>query len=243
VLIVLSAIAALEALCLTGRIDALTMQAPHQMAGDLVRLLLSGKINAAIVQTLGNAAIAFLAAMLVGVTFAALIHRMPMLRETLDIVFSTYYALPTLAFYPLFIVLFGLGPAPQIIIGFMQGVIAVLVSTLDGLDRVPSVLKKLAAVNRMGVVETALTITLPSAAPYVLTGAKLAVAYCIIGVVAAEFLMSRSGIGYQISFAYNNFDNATMYPLIILLVAFSVSLNSLLSRWERRILRQRGLRA
>ena len=241
-LIVLVAIGVLELMCASGRIDRLTMQPPHEIATDLVRLLASGKMNGAIRQTLGNAAIAFVAAMLVGVAFASIIHRLPMVRETLDVVFSTYYALPTLAFYPLFIVLFGLGPLPQIIIGFMQGVIVVLVNTLDGLDRVPRVLKKLAAVNRMGAFETAWMITLPSAAPYVLTGAKLAIAYCIIGVIAAEFLRSQTGIGYEISFAYNNFDNATMYPLIVLLVTFSIALNSLLFRWERRVLRQRGLR-
>jgi NitT/TauT family transport system permease protein len=72
---------------------------------------------------------------------------------------------------------------------------------------------------------------------------KLAVAYSITGVIAAEFLMSRSGVGYQISFAYNNFDNATMYPLIVLLVAFAIAVNGLLSRWEGRILNRRGLRA
>ena len=52
-----------------------------------------------------------------------------------------------------------------------------------------------------------------------LTGAKLAVAYSLIGIIGAEFIMSRGGMGYEISFAYNNFDNATMYPLILLILA------------------------
>lgn len=240
-LIVLGAIAALEVLCDTGRIGPLTMQPPHRMAGDLVHLLGQGAILASIAHTLGNATVACALALAVGIGSAAVIHRLPAVRQTLDVVFSTYYALPTLAFYPLFIVLFGLGPAPQIIIGFLQGVIAVVVNTLDGLDRVPRVLRKLARVNGMGPVETALTVTLPAAAPFVLTGAKLAVAYSIIGVVAAEFLMSNTGIGYQISFAYNNFDNATMYPMIILLATFAIVVNALLFRWEGRLMRRRGL--
>ncbi len=241
-LIVLAAAAVVEALCLAGVIDRLTMQPPHEMLIDLFRMLASGSLNKAILGTLSNVAIACVLAIIFGVAIAAAIHRLPTLRETLDVVFSTYYALPTLAFYPLFIVIFGLGSAPQIVIGFLQGVVAVILSTLDGLDRVPSVLGKLARVQRMGPVRTALTITLPSAAPYILTGAKLAVAYSIIGVVAAEFLMSRSGLGYELSYAYTNFDNATMYPLIILVVAFAITANSLLFRWEAGILRKRGLR-
>jgi NitT/TauT family transport system permease protein len=38
------------------------------------------------------------------------------------------------------------------------------------------------------------------------------VAYSFIGVIAAEFILSGDGIGHEIAFAYNNFDNRTMYP-------------------------------
>ena len=73
---------------------------------------------------------------------------------------------------------------------------------------------------------TALLVALPYAAPYVLTGAKLAVAYSLIGIIGAEFIMSRGGMGYEISFAYTNFDNATMYPLILLVLAVSIAINA-----------------
>ncbi len=53
--------------------------------------------------------------------------------------------------------------------------------------------------------------------------------------------MSRGGIGYEISFAYANFDNATMYPLIVLILLASVAINGVLSRWEQRLLVRRGI--
>ena len=81
---------------------------------------------------------------------------------------------------------------------------------------------------------------LPSAAPYVLTGAKLAVAYALIGIIGAEFIMSRGGMGYEISFAYTNFDNATMYPLILLILAVSIGVNMALAHWEKRLMQRRG---
>ena len=52
--------------------------------------------------------------------------------------------------------------------------------------------------------------------------------------------MARSGMGYEISYAYTNFDNATMYPLILLILLLSIAANSLLSRWERTLLARRG---
>ncbi len=154
----------LEVLCLTGMIDKLTMQAPHRMVADLWRILASGSLNAAIAKTLTNAGIAFGLAMVAGVATGVLLHRLKAVRETLDPLFATYYAIPIFAFYPLLIILFGLGDAPQILIGFMLGVVAVLVNTLNGLDRVPRALIKTAQVARMGPVETALRISLPFAA-------------------------------------------------------------------------------
>jgi NitT/TauT family transport system permease protein len=235
-------VAMLEVLCLVGVVDKLTMQAPHRMVGDLLRILSSGLLNGAIVKTLTNAAVAFCLAMIAGVVGGVVLHRLRAVRETLDPLFATYYAIPVFAFYPLLIVLFGLGDAPQILIGFMLGVVAVIVNTLNGLDRVPRALIKTARVARMGAVETALRISLPYAAPYILTGAKLAVAYSLIGIIGAEFIMSRGGMGYEISFAYNNFDNATMYPLILLILLVSITINTLLARWEKRLMSRRGQR-
>ena len=241
VLLLVGLVALLELLCLTGVIDHITMQPPHRMALDLVRLLASGALNGAIAKTLGNAAAAFLLSLAIGVAAAVLLHRFRAVREMLDPLFATYYAIPIFAFYPLLIILFGLGDAPQIFIGAMLGIVAVIVNTLIGLDRVPTVLMKTALINRMGPIETAWRVTLPSAAPYILTGAKLAVAYAFIGIIGAEFIMSRGGMGYEISYAYTNFDNATMYPLIILILVVSTAVNTLLARWEKRIMTRRGL--
>lgn len=241
-LILLAFAGVLEVLCETGMIDTLTMQPPHRILLDLMQLLTAGSFNHAIARTLSNVMIATSMAVIVGVAAGSLIHRIRGLREALDLLFSTWYAVPILAFYPLLIVIFGLTNLPSIMIGFMQGVVAVIVTTLDGLDRVPRVLRKLARTQHMTPIETAWLITLPAAAPWLLSGAKLAVVFSIIGVVASEFLMAREGMGFEISYAYNNFDNARMYPLIVLVIVFSVTVNSLLLRWEARLARRRGLK-
>ena len=231
----------LEALCWLGVIDRLTMQPPHQMAVNMVQMLVSGRLNDAILKTLANSAVACVSAIVVGVASGFVLHRLRTVRATLDPLFATYYAVPVFAFYPLMIILFGLGDVPEIVIGFMLAVIAVIVSVLNGLDHVPRVLLKTARVYGFGVWETAWRVTLPYVAPYVLTAAKLALAYALIGVIGAEFIMSTSGMGYEISFAYTNFDNATMYPLILLIILVSVGVNAALARWERALMTRRGL--
>jgi len=239
--VVAAAIALLEVLCLTGVIDKITMQAPHLIARDLWRLLASGQMNGAIAKTATNTALALVLALCVGVVAGALIHRWRGLRDTLEPLFATYYAVPVFAFYPFFIVVFGLGDLPQILIAFMLGVVAMIVNTLNGLDRVPTVLLKTARIMRLSPLQTALRLTLPAAAPYILTGAKLAVAYAFIGIIGSEFILSRGGIGYEISFAYTNFDNAVMYPLIVLILIASIAINSVLGRVERTLLARRGM--
>jgi NitT/TauT family transport system permease protein len=241
-LLILVAVSVIEALCRAGVIDAFTMPPPSRILGDLVRLLTAGKLYAAIGKTMMNVAIAFAMAASVGLVAGVLIHKFRLLREALDPLFATYYAIPIFAFYPLLIILFGLGDIPQIMIAFMMSVIAVIVNTLNGIDRVPDVLLKTARMARMSPAGTALRMTLPYAAPHLIVGMKLALAYALIGIIGSEFIMSRGGMGFEIAFAYTNFDNAVMYPLIVLILVISIMANALIGMWEKRVLARRGLR-
>ena len=240
--VIASVLLLLEALCLAGVIDKITMPPPHRIAIDFVKLLLAGKLYPEIGKSLVNVLLAFTLAYSIGIVTGTVLHGYKTARETLDPLFATYYAIPVFAFYPLFIVIFGLGDGPQVLIGFLLGVVAVIVTTLNGLDRVPRVLRKTASICRMGAFETAVHVTLPFCAPYLLTAAKLALAYAFIGVIGSEFIMARSGMGYEIGYAYTNFDNATMYPLILLILLLSIVMNGVLTHWEKVLLARRGQR-
>jgi len=230
----------LEVLCLAGVIDKITMPAPHIILRDFVLMIVHRRYFSDIAITMTNVLIAFAAAFTVGVLTGTILHGYRTARDVLDPLFATYYAIPVFAFYPLFIVIFGLGDGPQLLIGFLLGVVAVIVTILNGLDRVPTVLKKTARINRLTALQTTMQVTLPFCAPYLLTAAKLALAYAFIGVIGSEFILARSGMGYEIGFAYTNFDNATMYPLILLILLMSIFANGLLSRWEKLLLARRG---
>lgn len=240
-LVVASAFALVEALSRGGVVSRFTMIPPSEMASGLIGLLASGTMTGDILRTLSNVATAAGLAIGAGFVAGALLFVLPRVRRVVDPLLTTYYAIPIFVFYPLFIVLFGMNRYPQIAIGFLLAVVAMIVNTLNGFDRVPRVLLKTARVHRLGRASTIRLIILPYATLYIFTGLKLAVAYSFIGVIAAEFILSGEGMGYQISFAYNNFDNATMYPLILLVVGVATVVNMALYAWERKFLeRQTG---
>ena len=240
--VILAALGALEILCRTGAVDPITLIPPSAMAFGAWRLLASGQYTEDIRLTLGTVALACLLAVAAGFALGYMLFRLPRLRRALDPFLASYYAVPTFIFYPLFIVLFGLNRWPLVAIGFVFAFIAMAINTLAGFERVPRVFRRTARVLRLSATQEMLRVTIPASAPYLFTGVKLAVVYAFIGVIAGEFVLSGAGIGHQIAFAYNNFDNATMYGLMLLLIGLVGGLNMVLFAWERRLYLRRGAR-
>ena len=169
------------------------------------------------------------------------IHALPRVRQALDPFFATYYAVPIFIFYPVMIAIFGLSVMPIVLMGVATAIVAMIIATLNGLDRIPRVLTKVARVHRMGTVATALRLKLPAAAPHLFTGVKLAVSYGFIGVIASEFILAPSGLGRVISDAYSDFNNPRMYALMLLLVIVATVVNMLLHVFDQRWAERRGI--
>ncbi len=240
VALVLALVAALEIACRAGWVDPVAVIPPSAMFAGAWALLASGQYTGDILLTLSNVAIACALAVVAGFLGGWALFRLPRLRRAADPLLASYYSVPTFIFYPLFIVLFGLNRWPLVAIGFVFAVVAMALNTLNGFERVPRVLRRTARAMRLSVADEMLHVVLPSCAPYLFTGLKLAIVYAFIGVIAGEFVLSGSGFGFQIAFAYNSFDNRTMYGLMLLLLGFVGALNLLLYSWERRLFLRRG---
>ncbi len=234
-------VAVLEVLCRTGLISRHTMIAPSDMAVALVKLLASGAVNGDIAVTLRNVGAAFVASVVGGFIAGVAIHALPRLRRVLEPLFASYYAVPTFVFYPVLLSVFGMNDMPIIVIGTLFGIVAMIVATINGLDRIPRALVKTAKVLRMSPLAAAIKVQLPAIAPHLFTGVKLAIAYAFIGVIAAEFILSDRGLGYAISYAYNNFDNRKMYALMLFIIIVVATVNAIFRGWELRLARRRGL--
>ena len=229
------AVGALELACRTGAISRTVMIPPSDMLAALVALLREGELNRDMATSFGNVAAAAAIAIGLGFVSGAAIHAVPELRSAVDPLLASYYAVPTFMFYPVFIILFGVGSASIVAIAVLLAVVAMITATLNGLDRIPPVLRKTARIMGMGRVSTAVRVSLPAALPHLFTGVKLAVAYAFIGVIASEFILSGSGIGYSIAYAYNNFDNRQMYALMLLIVLVVTIVNAGLDVVDRRL--------
>ena len=242
-IVIIAAIAALELACRTGLIDHRIVVPPSEMTATLIRMLASGTITGDIVRTLGMIAIAALVSIVLGFALGLLVHATPRLRQALDPLFATYYAVPIFIFYPVLIAIFGLSLVPIVLIAIATAIVAMIIATLNGLDRVPRVLRKVAQVHRMGKLATAVRLQLPAAAPYLFTGIKLSVSYAFIAVIASEFILAPVGLGRDIADAYADFNNPRMYALMLFVLVVSTVVNMSLHALDLRWTERRGRRA
>lgn len=238
--VIVGAIGTLELCCRAGFINHRVVIPPSEMAMALFGILRSGTMNADLLRTFGSVLAAVSMAVVMGFVLGLLIHALPRLRRTLEPFFATYYAVPIFIFYPVLVAIFGLSVLPVILIGVAAGSVAMIIATLNGLDRIPPVLIKVARVQRMGTLDTALRLKLPAATPYLFTGVKLAVTYGFIAVIASEFILAPAGVGHEIAFAYNDFNNRRMYGLMLLLLVVATCVNMVLHAWDQRLARRRG---
>jgi NitT/TauT family transport system permease protein len=239
-LVLAGAVAVLELACRTGVIQRFTMIPPSEMAVSLVRLFDNPEVLGDAWQTLRSVFLSLVFSLALGFLIGVVLHAVPRARRIADPLLATYYSVPVFVFYPLLIVLFGLNAIPKTVIGFLYAVVAMVINTLNGLERVPKVYWKTAQVHHLGRMQTALHLVFPCAGPYLFTGAKFAIAYSFVGVIGSEFILSTGGLGYRISFAYNNFQSDVMYAVILFVLLIVVVLNMGLYAWERVLMERRG---
>lgn len=239
-LLALLLVGGLELACRAGLIARTTLIPPSAMAVALWELLASGALTADLAGTARNVASAVLLAVGVGLALGWLLAWRAGLRRLLDPLLTSYYAVPIFVFYPFFVYLFGMGDLPIVLMGALFATIAMAVTAMHGLLRVPAKLLKVAEVHRLSPAQRLRHVVLPSVALALVRGLKLTVAYSFIGVIAGEFILSAAGLGHRIAYAYNNFDNRSMYAVMLLVVLTVGGVNLALHRWEQSLSKARG---
>lgn len=185
--------------------------------------------------TLAEVASATVLAAILGIVAGLVLHALPRLRRACEPFIASYYALPLFALYPVLVVIFGVGAQPIIATGVMYAVMSVVVATLAGLDRIPEVFRKVARVQRLGMLQTAQRVLVPACAPEILGGIALSVGYAFVAVIASEFLLASRGVGHAIADAYNTFQTQRMYGLVLALALLVVLINAGLRRFRDRL--------
>lgn len=183
--------------------------------------------------TLEEVGASFTLAAAVGLALGALLWRIPVLFRILNPYLVAYYAIPVFALYPLFILLFGAGVLPIVLIGFLFGAVVVVVNTAIGLRHVDGeVYPRVGRSLHLSRAQMMRWIYLPAASPFVFTGLKLGFIYSLIGVVAAEFIVSTRGLGHIIDRSYRSFETENMYAGIWMVLLLALAANGVLRRVE-----------
>lgn len=125
------------------------------------------------------------------------------------------YATPRLAIAPLILVWLGIGFQSKVVIIWLTAVFPMIINTQTGFDNVDESLQQVARSFGASQMRMFFTVLLPGALPYIIAGARLATIRSIIGVVVAEFLGARAGIGYLIFQSAGQFRIADMLVGIV----------------------------
>ena len=208
---------------------------PSAIFAAFVELAQSGKLAAALWQSVQPFLVGYGLAIAIGVPLGLVIGRFWVVEAALGLLVTGGYAMPLVALVPLLILWFGLGFAVKAAVIFLMSVFPICINTWLGVKSVP---KALIEVGKSLVASNAVIlrrIVLPATLPYIMAGIRLAVGRAVVAMVIAEFFTTISGLGAIIINSANNFDTAKMFVPVIVLMVLATLLTWLIGAIERRV--------
>ncbi|GGF63036.1 hypothetical protein GCM10007301_23520 [Azorhizobium oxalatiphilum] len=143
------------------------------------------------------------------------------------------YSLPKVTLYPVVLLIFGLGISARIAFGIMHGLIPLTLFTMNAILQLKPVYRRSAAVMGLTSWQTAFTVILPAILPQVITGARLGVSLCLLGVLIGEMFAARNGLGYMVTHAMERGDMPTVLAVAVMIAAVALAANGLLLALDR----------
>lgn len=220
-------------------LDPFWVSSPAAIAGRLGEWLVKGTLLHHLRVTLTETVAGFLIGTLCGVVAASVLGANETLRRTVDPFVTAIYGVPKVALAPLFIMWFGIGMAPKIVLAAVSVFFLVFFNTLAGIREVDA--KMVEALRTMGADRMAIHrhVILPGAMPWIFVGLKLGLPYGFVGAVAAEMMASNAGIGFLTQNAAGQLDTAGVFAALFALIVVTSLLNEGLGRLENWIFRWR----
>src|SRR5690242_11982359 len=208
---------------------------PSAIAVAFWELAVSGQLWSALYESLRPFLLGYALAILIGVPLGLFIGGFRTAEAALGIYVTAGYAMPLVALVPLLILWLGLGFAVKVSVILLMSLFPICINTWLGVTAVP---KTLIEVGKSFVASDLVIlrrIVLPATLPYIMAGIRLAVGRAVVGMVIAEFFTTISGLGAVIINSANNFDTATMFVPIIILMVMAIGLNWLIGFVEHKV--------
>ncbi len=246
ILFLIGCVVAWQLICTFGHVRPYVLPAPTAI---LLRLYHSWSLmEPHTLITLEETVIGFALGSLLGFVLALLIAYSRLIEQMLYPLIVASQAVPKLAIAPLFILWFGFGIWPKVVVTILLVFFPVVVTSAEGLMSVDRNLIDLLRSVSASPLQVFLKVRLPHALPQVLAGLKIGITLAVVGAVVGEWVGADRGLGYLIIFADTQLDTTLSFASITLLVVMGVVLfiamdivGRLITPWQRVRVQDPGL--
>jgi NitT/TauT family transport system permease protein len=181
----------------------------------------------------------FLLALIIGAPLGLLLARIRVLRIGIEPYLMILYATPMVALIPFILSMMGFGFAPKVLVVFLFTVFPVVYNTVEGARSIKPELIEVARSYRSTEWSLWREVMVPYTLPYMMTGVRQAIGRALVGMIAAEFFLSSTGLGQLIMGASQDFDTAGVFACILIIGLIGVGLTRLGLNIEQHFARWR----
>jgi NitT/TauT family transport system permease protein len=155
-------------------------------------------------------------------------------QYAMDPFVNFFYSTPRIVFIPLFIIWFGIDMPSKIAVIFMGALFPIIINTMAGVRNTENALLRVA--RSFGASDALMfrRVVLPGSVPFILTGFRLGIGHALTGVVVAELVAARHGVGQIIAIAGQTFQTPKMLAAVLLIGGTGMLLTAILQRIENR---------
>jgi ABC-type nitrate/sulfonate/bicarbonate transport system permease component len=202
-------------------------------------LAASGQLGVQFLESAKLFVTGFALALAVGMPAGLLLARVPSLRVGVEPYIMVIYATPLVALIPFILSLMGFGFGPKVLVVFLFAVFPVLYNTIEGARSIKPELIEVARSYRSSEWALWREVMVPYTLPFTMTGVRQAIGRGLVGMVAAEFFLSSTGLGQLIMTASQNFDTGAVFAIILIIGLLGVGLMRVGLMIERHFARWR----
>jgi NitT/TauT family transport system permease protein len=199
---------------------------------EFVKLWATGELERHMLVSFTALAVGFTIAAAVGIAVGSLIAISDAVGEHVDPLINALYATPLVAFSPILILAFGIGPASTVAIVFLLVIFPILINTTAGIRSTEASLIEAARSFSASRFEIFRLVLLPSALPFIVAGLRLGIGRGLVAVFIGELSGAREGLGYLISVSGQTFNVPGMFVGVLVLAAAGVVCVALLEYVE-----------
>ena len=172
--------------------------------------------------------------LVIGLVLGLLMGWYTRVQYALDPFVNFFYSTPRIVFIPLFIIWFGIDMPSKIAVIFLGALFPIIINTMAGVRNTDAALLRVAKSFGASDALTFRRVILPGSVPFILTGFRLGIGHALTGLVVAELIAARHGIGQVIAIAGQTFQSPKMLAGVVLIAGTGMLLTTILQRIENR---------